>query len=83
MLKPAAAAIAGAVAYGALVLLVSVANLFIAGYGSAFLEVLASIYPGYEAQSTVAGALLVTVYAVVDGAILGFLVAWVYNRFAG
>lgn len=83
MLKPAAAAIAGAVAFGALVLIVSVANLAIPEYGTSFLEVLASVYPGYEAQSSIAGAGLVTVYALIDGAILGFLVAWVYNRFAG
>jgi hypothetical protein len=82
MLKPSAAAIAGATTCGAVVLLVSLGNLAVPGFGTAFLEALASIYPGYEAQATVAGAALVTAYALVDGAILGFLVAWIYNRFS-
>ncbi len=52
------------------------------GYGGALLEVAASIYPGFEADGTVGDLLLGVVFALIDGAIGGWLFAWVYNKFA-
>ncbi len=47
-----------------------------------FLELLASIYPGYTANSTFGGMLNVTLYALIDGAVGGLIFGWLYNWFA-
>jgi hypothetical protein len=44
-------------------------------YGQKFLEVIATVYPGYK----VTGA----AYGLADGAAVGAVFAWPYNRFAG
>lgn len=80
MLDTTASAIAGSVTMGALVLFVTLANLALPPYGDGFLAVLASIYPGYEAEANLPSIALVTGYAIVDGAILGFAVSWIHNR---
>jgi hypothetical protein len=72
-------AITCAVIWGGLVLLVAVANLLWPPYGASFLELLASIYPGYTADSTFGGMLNVTLYALIDGAIGGLVFGWLYN----
>ena len=51
-------------------------------YGSVFLDFGASIYPGYHGPGGGFGSVIVvTLYALVDGAIGGALFAWLYNRF--
>ena len=82
MLNPSAAAITGAVFMGAVALAMAVGNLVIPGYGQAFLDVVASVYPGYNAEATVAQAAIVTVYCAIDGAIAGYLLSSIYNRLA-
>ncbi len=62
--------------------LVGVANLIWPAYGRAFLEVMASIYPGYTATASFGQVILGTLYGLVDGAIAGAVFAWLYNRFA-
>ncbi len=62
--------------------LVGVANLMWPAYGRAFLEVMASIYPGYTATASFGQVILGTLYGLVDGAIAGAVFAWLYNRFA-
>ncbi len=64
------------------VLLVGVANLIWPQYGSAFLQMLASIYPGYQATSSFGAVIVGTLYALVDGAICGLVFGWLYNMFA-
>ncbi len=64
------------------VLLVGVANLIWPQYGSAFLQMLASIYPGYKATSSFGAVIVGTLYALVDGAICGLVFGWLYNMFA-
>lgn len=55
---------------------------FLAGYGKAFLEVLAvSLYPGYTISPW--GSVLGLVYGFVDLLIMGTLVGWIYNKIAG
>ena len=49
-------------------------------YGVAFLEVMDGLYPGY-APGGFGSVLVGSVYALVDGAIGGWIFAWVYNRF--
>ncbi len=65
------------------VFLVGVANLMWSGYGGAFLQVIASIYPGYDASPSIGAVIVGTLYALVDGLALGLVFAWVYNLFAG
>jgi membrane associated rhomboid family serine protease len=47
----------------------------------AFLEMLASIYPGYNAGQGLKDLVVGVLYAVFDGAIFGFIFGWVYNYF--
>jgi len=75
-------AAACAVLWGGAVLLVAVLNIIFSGYGQNFLELIASIYPGYYAEPNVSLIFLVTFYALVDGAIGGAVFALIYNFFA-
>ncbi len=65
--------------WGVAILLVSLANLIWPGYGVAFLDVTASVYPGYHAGTGIGSVVVGTVYALVDGAIGGAIFAWLYN----
>lgn len=64
-------------------LLVGLCNLIWPSYGVAFLEVMASLYPGYHATASFGQVIVGTLYGIVDGAFAGAVFAWVYNRFAG
>lgn len=66
--------------WGGAILIVGVSNLIWAGYGSAFLQLAASIYPGYKADATLAQVIIATIYGLVDGAIGGAIFAWLHNR---
>ncbi|MFQ6023604.1 MAG: hypothetical protein ACE5NW_12875 [Acidiferrobacterales bacterium] len=78
-----AMAITLALVWGILAMfLVGVANLIWPNYGQAFLEVMASIYPGYTASASFGQMILGTLYGLVDGAVAGAVFAWLYNRFA-
>ena len=68
--------------WGAAVLLVGIANLIWPNYGQAFLELVASIYPGYTAGASVGQLIVGTLYGLVDGAVGGAVIAWLYNLFA-
>ena len=69
--------------WGGLMLLCGLANLVFPGYAAAFLELAASVYPGYGGPAGIGSVVLVTLYGLVDGAIFGLLTAWLYNRFTG
>ena len=47
------------------------------GWGVAFVGALGSLYIGYGAS--IAGALIGTVWAFIDGFFAGFVIAWIYN----
>jgi hypothetical protein len=72
--------------WGAAILFVAVANLIWPGYGRAFLDLIASLYPGINVGSGT-GAIAGMLYGFVDGAIGGALFGWLYNllvrRFPG
>lgn len=51
-------------------------------YGTAFLELMDSLYPGY-APAGFGSVVVGSMYALVDGAIAGAVLAWVYNRLLG
>ena len=46
------------------------------------LDGFSSIYPGFHGARSLADTLLGTGYAIVDGGVGGFLLAWLYNTFA-
>ena len=75
--------VAVAVLWAGAVFIVGVANLIWPAYGKAFLEMLASIYPGYHAAGTFGDAIAGSLYALVDGAIAGLVFGWLYNLIAG
>lgn len=68
--------------WGAAILLTALANVVWPDYGRAFLDLSASIYPGYRPGTGFGSVLVGTLYAVVDGAICGAIVAWLYNLLA-
>jgi hypothetical protein len=68
--------------WGGAILIVGLANIIWPGYGRAFLEVVGSIYPGYYAQPRIGQVVIAALYGIVDGAIGGFLFAWIYNSVA-
>ncbi|MGH8622103.1 MAG: hypothetical protein ACREUB_03250 [Burkholderiales bacterium] len=72
-------ALAAGLFWGGSILLVGVSNLIWSGYGSAFLQLAASIYPGYKAGAGFGQVIIGTLYGLVDGAIAGALFAWLYN----
>lgn len=72
-----------AVVWGGSYLLIGLLNLVFPTYGVAFLELGASIYPGYAGPSGVLSVIVVTVYALLDGAIAGLILGWIYNLAAG
>jgi hypothetical protein len=72
-----------AVLWGAGVFLVGLANLIWPGYAAAFLNLLASIYPGYHASGSFGDLIVGTLYAVLDGAAGALIFGWLYNSLAG
>jgi hypothetical protein len=68
--------------WGAAVFLVAAANLIWPGYGTVFLDLVSSIYPGYHPSSGIGSVITGTLYALLDGAVCGAVVAWLYNRLA-
>ncbi len=83
MLSVKGLALTGGILWGGCVLLVGLGNLVWPSYGVAFLEIARSIYPGYAQTAGFLGVIVGTLYALLDGAILGALIAWLYNRFRG
>ena len=62
-------------------LLTGIINLIAPSYGEHFLLTMSSLYPGYHANRSIADLLVGTGYGAVDGAVAGFLGAWIYNAF--
>ncbi len=77
-----ALAITGGVLWGGTVLLCGLANVIWPSYAVAFLQLVASIYPGYHATGSLGSVTVGMLYAILDGAVGGLLVGWLYNRFA-
>lgn len=65
--------------WGGAIFIVGLANLIWPTYGRAFLDLAASVYPGYHASSGMGSVITGTLYAMVDGAIAGALFGWLYN----
>jgi len=76
-------ALTAGILWGAAMFAVAMVNLVWPTYGTTFLEVMASVYPGYSGDRHVGQVMIGTGYALIDGGITGALVAWLYNRFSG
>ena len=50
------------------------------GWGNSLVDVMSSLYIGYEAS--ILGAVIGAVWGFIDGFILGVVIAWVYNKFS-
>lgn len=74
-----ALALAAGLLWAGAILVVGLANLNSPEYGRAFLELMASIYPGYRPGSGISSVVTATLYGLVDGAIGGAIFAWLYN----
>ena len=65
------------------ILMTGIAKLVWPGYGDAFLQVVASIYPGFDAGRSLGDVIVGSLYALVDGAFGGLVFGWLYNLFVG
>lgn len=72
-----------AILWAGAVFIVGLANLIWPAYGKGFLQMLASIYPGYHAAGTFGDMISGSLYALVDAAIVGLVFGWLYNLIAG
>lgn len=75
--------IAGALLWGGAILMCGIANLASGSYGTEFLRVVSSIYPGFHASRSFADILVGTCYALVDGGLAGLVFGWLYNWIVG
>jgi hypothetical protein len=75
----AAAAIAGGVGFAIAIGASGILNMVFDGYGKAFLDMMASVYPGYKATGSVGDLVVGCFYAAVDGILAGGGFALLYN----
>jgi len=78
-----ALAVTVSVLWGISVLVVGLVNVIWPSYGQAFLQLCASIYPGYNPGNGVSLVFIGTIYALIDGLVGGAIFAWLYNLFVG
>ena len=78
-LSEKAMTIVSALLWGTGILLVGLIHLAIPASGKAFLEGISSVYPGFHGARSFTDALVGTGYALLDGGIAGFILAWLYN----
>lgn len=72
-----------AIFWGLTMFLTGLANIIWPGYAGAFLKVLASVFPGYKASGTFGDLIVGTLYALLDGAVCGWIFGRLYNYWAG
>jgi hypothetical protein len=72
-------AIAAAVLWGLGMFMVNTINMIQPGYGVEFLQVMSSIYPGFDPGQGTRSIVTGTIYGIVDAGVAGAIFAWVYN----
>ncbi|MFQ6085174.1 MAG: bacteriophage holin [Candidatus Bathyarchaeia archaeon] len=77
-LDPKRLGLAAGIFWGVSMLVMTLVSVY-TGYATAFLNGMASIYPGYAISLT--GSLIGLVYGLLDGFVDLYLVAWLYNFF--
>jgi len=78
-----ALAISAGLLWGGGILFVGLINLAASSYGTSFLQMASSIYPGFHNSRTFLDVLVGTGYGLVDGAIAGLIFGWLYNVISG
>jgi len=73
--------LASGILWALAIFLTGLGNLICAGYGDTFLQVIASVYPGYHATRSLGDVIVGSMYALFDGAVCGLIFGWVYNLF--
>ena len=68
--------------WGGSILFIGLMSLFSPGYADEFLKIVSSLYPGFQHSGSLGDVLVGTTYSLIDGAIGGVLIAWLYNLFA-
>jgi hypothetical protein len=79
-LDPKAFAYASAALCGLATGALGLANLSSPDYGREVLMLLASLYPGYDGAPQLESVVVLAGYALVKGAAVGWLFAWLHNR---
>ena len=78
-----ALALSIAILWAFAVFIVGVANIMWPAYGVAFLQLLASVYPGYHATGSFGDLIVGILYALFDGLVGSLIFGWLYNFFVG
>ena len=78
-----AMAIAAGLLWGGAILCVGVINLAFPNYGINFIHLTSSVYPWFHTSRTLGNVARGTVDGLIDGAIAGLILAWLYNAFGG
>jgi hypothetical protein len=71
------------IGWGLAVLIVGVLNMIFAGYGEAYLKLMAALFVWYHASGDVVDLIIGIVWALVVGAVSGMFFALLYNAFVG
>jgi len=72
-------AITAAILWGGAMLIMGSVNMMFPGYATNFLEVIGSVYPGYDPSTGISSIIIGSLYGVVDAGIGGAIFAWLYN----
>lgn len=76
-LDPKALAFAIGISWASGIFFLGILSMF--GIGNHIVEIISNVYIGYS--STVKGIIIGTIWAFLDGAIGGLIIAWIYNLF--
>lgn len=76
-----AVALSAAILWALCLFMVITLNMVTDSYGSEFLSVVGSIYPGYHPGTGVPSIIIGSLYGFVDAGIGGLVFAWLYNLF--
>ncbi len=71
--------IAAGLLWGGAILFLGLINLVRPTYGANFLQAISSVYPWFHASRSFVDVVIGTLDALIDGAVAGFLLAWLYN----
>ena len=74
--------LSAAALWGAAMFLVGLVHMMVPSYGTVFLQMMSSVYPGADSSPTLLRVLLGTVYGLLDGAVVGYLFGLLYTVFA-
>lgn len=74
-----ALSVAAALIWGGCLFFTGLANMIWPAYGESFLQVAASIYPGFEPGAGFGSVIVGMLYGLLDGAVGGALLAWIYD----